>query len=73
MVGSGKVSWRMFGGEFRSLPLRWLDPDEHLDRAAPAVPPVVFVAALRALRASSVTLGRALGGRGSRASPILAR
>jgi len=50
MVGYGKVSWRMNGGEVAalatavvSLPLRWLGTGEHLDRTAFDELSVVFV------------------------------
>jgi hypothetical protein len=70
MVANGKVSWRMIGGEIAalgtavlSLPLRWLVPDEDLDRAASDAPPVVFVHGLLGDPTNFIVLRRALGGR----------
>lgn len=70
MVGRRKMSWRMIGGEVAafvtavlSLPLRWLVPEEHLDRAATDEPPVVFVHGLLGDPTNFVVLRRALGGR----------
>ena len=70
MVGMGKVSWRMIGGEIAaagtallSMPLRWLVPDEHLDRTAPDAPPVVFVHGLLGDPTNFMALRRALAGR----------
>src|SRR5689334_15393107 len=70
MVGFGKVSWRMIGGEMRalvtaalSMPLRWLVVGEHLDRADADAPPVVFVHGLLGDPTNFIVLRRALGGR----------
>ena len=70
MVGTGKVSWRMIGGEIAaagtallSMPLRWLVPDEHLDRTAPDAPPVVFVHGFLGDPTNFMALRRALAGR----------
>ncbi len=70
MVGSGKVSWRMIGGEVAglatailALPLRWLVDGEHLDRAAPDGPPVVFVHGLLGHPTNFIVLRHALGER----------
>jgi pimeloyl-ACP methyl ester carboxylesterase len=70
MVGTGKVSWRMIGGEIAaagtallSMPLRWLVPDEHLDRTAPDAPPVVFVHGFLGDPTNFMALRGALAGR----------
>src|SRR2546425_8864368 len=65
MVGFGKVSWRMVGGEgealretARSTPIRWLVPDEHRDAAARRESPIVFVDGLPRDPANTVVLHR---------------
>jgi pimeloyl-ACP methyl ester carboxylesterase len=70
MVANGKVSWRTIGGEVAalgtavlSMPLRWLVPDEHLDRSADDAPPVVFVHGFLGDPTNFIVLRRALGGR----------
>jgi pimeloyl-ACP methyl ester carboxylesterase len=71
MIGTGKVSWRMIGGEIAalgtvalSMPFRWLALDEHLDRAGSGEPPpVVFVHGLLGDPTNFIVLRGALGGR----------